>query len=170
MKTAGTFATPFGPACALLDEAGALCEFSLTQPLPEGEDVARNDAAVRHIARQVREFFDGDRRDFELDLAPVGTPFQRAVWDELLRIPYGETISYASLATRIGRPASASRAVGQANGANPIALIIPCHRVIGADGTLTGYGGGLPLKQALLAFERKTRGFAEPQLTLALDE
>ena len=118
------------------------------------------------LARQVREYCEGERREFNLDLEPVGTEFQRTVWQELLRIPYGETISYATLAMRIGRPAGASRAVGQANGANPIALIIPCHRVIGTDGTLTGYGGGLPLKQALLEFERRTRGFAEPQLAL----
>ncbi len=170
MKTAGTFATPFGPAAAVLDENGALCEFSLSQPLACSEGIVRNDAALREVARQVREYCDGERRVFELDLDPVGTPFQRAVWQELLRIPYGETISYATLATRIGRPPGASRAVGQANGANPIALIIPCHRVIGADGTLTGYGGGLPLKQALLDFERKARGFAEPQLALALDD
>jgi methylated-DNA-[protein]-cysteine S-methyltransferase len=169
MKTAGTFATPFGPAAAILDENGALCEFSLSQPLAESEDVVRNDAALREVARQVREYCEGERREFNLDLEPAGTEFQRTVWQELLRIPYGETISYATLAMRIGRPAGASRAVGQANGANPIALIIPCHRVIGADGTLTGYGGGLPLKQALLEFERRTRGFAEPQLALALD-
>jgi methylated-DNA-[protein]-cysteine S-methyltransferase len=169
MKTAGIFATPFGPAAALLDENGCLCAFSLSQKLAESEDVIRNDAALRDVARQVREYCDGERFDFDIELAPPGTPFQRTVWQELLRIPYGETISYATLATRVGRPASASRAVGQANGANPIALIIPCHRVIGADGTLTGYGGGLPLKQALLDFERKTRGFAEPQLALALD-
>jgi methylated-DNA-[protein]-cysteine S-methyltransferase len=168
MKTAGTFATPFGPAVAVLDENGVLCEFSFSQPLTEPEDLVRDDAALREVARQVREYCDGERRVFEMDVAPVGTPFQRAVWQELVQIPYGETISYATLAMRIGRP-GASRAVGQANGANPIALIIPCHRVIGADGTLTGYGGGLPLKQALLDFERKACGFAEPQLALALD-
>lgn len=170
MRQAGTFATPFGPAVAVLDENGVLCEFSFSQPLVESEGLVRNDAALREVASQVREYCEGERHVFEMDLAPVGTPFQRTVWQELVRIPYGETISYATLATRIGRPAGASRAVGQANGANPIALIIPCHRVIGTDGTLTGYGGGLPLKQALLEFERKTRGFAEPQLTLALDD
>lgn len=170
MKRAGTFTTPFGPAMAVVDADGALCEFSLSGRLETAEVVTDN-RAVGEIARQVREYFDGERRTFDLLLAPEGTPFQRAVWDELLRIPFGETISYLTLAQRVGRP-KASRAVGQANGANPIALIIPCHRVIGADGTLTGYGGGLPLKQALLDFERRMAGLpalAEPQLALALE-
>ena len=104
MKTAGTFATPFGPAAALLDENGALCAFSLSQPLAESENVVRNDAALREVARQVREYCEGERFDFDLELAPPGTPFQRAVWQELLRIPYGETISYATLAARSGGP------------------------------------------------------------------
>ena len=95
-------------------------------------------AAVSRIARQVGEYFEGARRSFDLPLAPAGTAFQCAVWDELLRIPFGETISYGMLAARLGRPA-ASRAVGRANGANPIPLIIPCHRVIGMDGALLIY-------------------------------
>jgi methylated-DNA-[protein]-cysteine S-methyltransferase len=171
MKRAGTFTTPFGPATAVVDEAGALCEFSLYGRI-DSDDVVEDSRAVREVAAQVRAYFSAERRVFDLPLAPAGTPFQRAVWDELLRIPYGTTISYVTLACRVGRP-KASRAVGQANGANPIALIIPCHRVIGADGTLTGYGGGLPLKQALLDFERRTAGltgFAEPQLALALED
>jgi methylated-DNA-[protein]-cysteine S-methyltransferase len=171
MKRAGTFTTPFGPALAVVDENGALCEFSLSGRI-EAEEVVSDNRAVRDVARQVREYVDGERRDFDLPLAPEGTPFQRAVWDELLKIPFGTTISYLTLARRVGRP-KASRAVGQANGANPVALIIPCHRVIGADGTLTGYGGGLPLKQALLDFERRTAGLpglAEPQLALALED
>jgi len=171
MKRAGTFTTTFGPATAVLDEDGALCEFTLSRDFEPADDLVRDDRAVREIARQVREYCDGERRIFDLALAPQGTSFQRAVWDELLKIPYGETISYLTLAQRVGRP-KASRAVGQANGANPIALIIPCHRVIGADGNLTGYGGGLPLKQALLEFERRTAGLAgraQPQLALALD-
>jgi len=172
MKRAGTFTTPFGPATAVIDETSALCAFSLSREFEEAEGLVRDDRAVRDVAKQVREYFDGERRAFDLPLAPEGTPFQRAVWDELLRIPYGTTISYVTLACRIGRP-KASRAVGQANGANPVALIIPCHRVIGADGTLTGYGGGLPLKQALLDFERRTAGLpglAEPQLALAFED
>ena len=156
----------------MLDSDGALCEFSLSHDFEASGDLVRDDRAVRDIAKQHPENCDGERRDFDLPLAPEGTEFQRAVWDELLRIPFGETISYLTLAQRVGRP-KASRAVGQANGANPIALIIPCHRVIGADGTLTGYGGGLPLKQALLDFERRgagPRSLAEPQLALALED
>lgn len=104
--------------------------------------------------RQLGEYFDGARRDFDLPLSPDGTAFQHQVWNELRRIPYGETVSYGELARRIGRP-TASRAVGAANGRNPLAIVVPCHRVIGADGTLTGYGGGLPVKEALLALERR---------------
>lgn len=170
MKRAGIFTTPFGPAIAIVDESGALSEFSLSGRV-ETDEFVNDNRAVHDVAKQVREYFDGERRSFDLPLSPEGTPFQRAVWDQLLKIPFGTTISYLTLAQRVGRP-RASRAVGQANGANPIALIIPCHRVIGTDGTLTGYGGGLPLKQALLDFERRSAGLpelAEPQLALALD-
>ncbi|MGE5361234.1 MAG: methylated-DNA--[protein]-cysteine S-methyltransferase [Bacteroidales bacterium] len=103
--------------------------------------------------RQLTEYFSGGRRRFDLRLAPHGTPFQQRVWQELLTIPYGETRSYGELARQIGRP-NASRAVGLANGANPISIVVPCHRVIGANGTLTGYGGGLKNKEWLLALER----------------
>lgn len=116
-------------------------------------------AALDAAKRQLVEYFDGTRRDFELPLAPHGTAFQCRVWEELRRISYGETISYGELARRIGKP-TASRAVGAANGKNPLAIVVPCHRVIGADGTLTGYGGGLPVKQALLALERRVAGKA----------
>jgi methylated-DNA-[protein]-cysteine S-methyltransferase len=102
--------------------------------------------------RQLGEYFAGSRREFDLPLRPNGTEFQRRVWRALTEIPYGETWSYGELAKRIGNP-NASRAVGLANGRNPIALVVPCHRVIGADGSLTGYGGGLPRKQWLLAHE-----------------
>lgn len=101
---------------------------------------------------QLREYFAGARRDFDLPLRPTGTPFQLSVWAELRRIPFGTTISYAELARRIGNP-RAVRAVGLANGANPLAIVIPCHRVIGADGRLVGYGGGLGIKEQLLALE-----------------
>ena len=110
--------------------------------------------ALDAAKRQIAEYFDGTRREFDLPLAPGGTTFQLRVWDELRRIAYGETVSYGELARRIGQP-TASRAVGAANGRNPLAIVVPCHRVIGADGTLTGYGGGLPVKQALLALERR---------------
>lgn len=114
-------------------------------------------AALRAAKSQLSEYFNGTRRDFELPLAPDGTVFQRHVWDELRRIPFAETISYGELARRIGKP-TASRAVGAANGRNPLAIVVPCHRVIGADGTLTGYGGGLPVKEKLLALERRGAG------------
>ena len=112
---------------------------------------------------QLEEYFAGKRQVFELPLHPLGTPFQLAVWQELARIPYGATISYGELARRIGRPA-ASRAVGRANATNPIALIVPCHRVIGSNGTLTGYGGGLDLKAKLIAWEQSLAGTASPFL------
>ena len=101
---------------------------------------------------QLEEYFSGARRDFHLPLAPVGTPFQLLVWKALCAIPYGETVSYGDLARRLGHAGSA-RAVGLANGANPLPIIQPCHRVIGADGTLTGFGGGLQIKRSLLALE-----------------
>jgi methylated-DNA-[protein]-cysteine S-methyltransferase len=103
---------------------------------------------------QLQEYFAGERKTFSLPLIPAGTEFQRAVWSELEKIPYGETISYKALADRIGKP-KAVRAVGAANGANPIPIIIPCHRVIGNDGSLTGFGGGLPLKKRLLELESR---------------
>jgi O-6-methylguanine DNA methyltransferase len=107
-------------------------------------------------ASQLAEYLAGKRRDFTVPLAPEGTAFQRSVWNALLAIPYGETRSYGQIAALIGSP-KASRAVGMANNRNPIAILIPCHRVIGADGALVGYGGGLDLKRRLLALERGHR-------------
>jgi methylated-DNA-[protein]-cysteine S-methyltransferase len=107
---------------------------------------------VRQAARQLEEYFAGRRRGFEVPFWLGGTPFQRAVWSALDGIAYGETVSYAELARRVGRPA-AFRAVGQANGANPLPIILPCHRVVAADGSIGGYGGGLPVKRQLLALE-----------------
>ncbi|MET1071304.1 MAG: methylated-DNA--[protein]-cysteine S-methyltransferase [Umezawaea sp.] len=109
------------------------------------------------VVEQLAEYFSGDRTDFDVPLAMRGTPFQRSVWDELTRIPYGETTSYGELAARLGN-ISASRAVGLANGKNPISVIVPCHRVVGSKGDLTGYGGGLERKRHLLAFEKKIGG------------
>ncbi|MGH3862792.1 methylated-DNA--[protein]-cysteine S-methyltransferase [Actinokineospora sp.] len=105
---------------------------------------------------QLGEYFAGDRTRFDLPMAMAGTEFQRRVWTQLCEIPYGETVSYGELAARLGKP-SASRAVGLANGKNPIGLIVPCHRVIGSTGDLIGYGGGLPRKRFLLDFERGLR-------------
>jgi len=112
------------------------------------------DATLRRAITQLREYFAGQRRAFDLALDPQGTEFQRQVWQALVAIPYGETTSYGELARRIGRPA-AVRAVGAANGRNPLPIIVPCHRVIGSDGSLTGYAGGLAIKRALLDLERR---------------
>ena len=122
-------------------------------PQPEWK---RDDRAMREVVRELTAYFAGELRQFSLPLAPIGTPFQLDVWNALRAIPYGETRSYGELAERIGRPA-AVRAVGAANGANPLPIVVPCHRVIGSNGSLTGFGGGLPLKQALLALERRTK-------------
>jgi len=119
----------------------------------------RDDDAFAEVRAQLAEYFAGDRRDFDVDLALAGTPFQQEVWEALRAIPYGETISYGELAQRVERP-WASRAVGAANGRNPVAIIVPCHRVIGADGTLTGYGGGLERKRTLLDLEHGVRPLA----------
>ena len=112
-----------------------------------------DDVMLRGVRDQLAEYFAGRRQSFDVQLALEGTAFQRRVWTALCDIPYGETISYGALARRIGQP-TAVRAVGLANGSNPIAIIVPCHRVIGSNGTLTGYGGGLPTKARLLDLER----------------
>jgi methylated-DNA-[protein]-cysteine S-methyltransferase len=110
-------------------------------------------ARLRDAARQLNEYFSGVRREFELALDPAGTKFQCSVWEQLSKIPYGETIHYGELARRVGNP-NASRAVGAANGRNPLPIIVPCHRVIGADGSLTGFGGGMATKRDLLQLEQ----------------
>jgi len=121
---------------------------------PEWE---RSDEPFAAVAQQLDEYFAGERREFDIPLVLDGPPFQRQAWHALREIPYGETVSYGEQARRIGQP-DAARAVGAANGQNPIAVIVPCHRVIGADGSLTGYGGGLWRKQWLLEHERKMAG------------
>ena len=126
----------------------------------QGRDAARGESTLVERATplldrtrsQLEEYFAGSRREFDLPLEPRGTEFQRKVWKQLLAIGYGETTSYGALARDLG-DAQASRAVGLANGSNPIPIVIPCHRVIGADGSLTGFGGGLPIKRALLDLE-----------------
>jgi len=107
---------------------------------------------LAEAVRQLEAYFSGRLRDFDLPLAPSGTPFQQKVWKALRKIPYGGTISYGELAARVGSP-NGQRAVGAANGQNPIPIIIPCHRVIGSNGTMTGYGGGIPIKRKLLSLE-----------------
>lgn len=117
-------------------------------------EVAPEDAAVLAAATmQLTEYFAGTRHEFDLPLRAAGTEFQHAVWDALAEIPWGTTTTYGAIARHLGMPVSASRAVGAANGANPLSIVVPCHRVIGADGTLTGYGGGLARKSALLRLE-----------------
>ncbi len=122
------------------------------QAVPEGAAHRPELAPLPEVRRQVADYFAGRLRSFDLPLAPRGTEFERRVWEALMDIPYGETRSYAEIARVIGRP-DACRAVGRANGRNPIPIVIPCHRVIGSDGSLTGYGGGLDLKRFLLGLE-----------------
>jgi methylated-DNA-[protein]-cysteine S-methyltransferase len=112
----------------------------------------RHDESFEDVRRQMDEYFDGERRTFDVPVQMAGNSFEQRVWNALLELPYGETVSYGELAATIGRP-GAARAVGLANGRNPVAVIVPCHRVIGADGSLTGYGGGLARKQFLLDLE-----------------
>jgi methylated-DNA-[protein]-cysteine S-methyltransferase len=144
--------TPIGPLL-LVGDGQSLTALHLTPDharLPV--DARRDPAALRDVHEQIEAYFAGELTDFDVPLAPRGTPFQLAVWDALLDIPYGHTTSYGAIAATVGRP-DAPRAIGACNGSNPIAVIVPCHRVIGSDGTLTGYGGGLERKRMLLELE-----------------
>ena len=122
------------------------------QPYKSPRELTRGPGPFASVQRQLSEYFEGRRDTFDVPLVMDGSPFERSVWRALQEIPYGETVSYGEIARRVGQP-SAARAVGLANGRNPIAVIVPCHRVIGADGTLTGYGGGLERKRVLLELE-----------------
>jgi methylated-DNA-[protein]-cysteine S-methyltransferase len=154
--------TPFGSAWASVNATGALTRFHFGDPLPhQGGDCSE-------VARQVAEYFRGERTSFDLPLDPEGTAFQKLVWAELVQIPCGTTVSYGYLARKLGRP-GAARAVGRANATNPIWLVVPCHRVIGSNGTLTGYAGGVDLKDKLLAWERKIAPAADRELSLFPD-
>jgi methylated-DNA-[protein]-cysteine S-methyltransferase len=147
--------SPLGPILLAGNNEG-LRELNFQEgkrPTPIGADWEKNAVPFAETIAQLQAYFAGELQEFDLPLAPTGTPFQITVWRELQAIPYGETISYGELARRIGKP-KAARAVGLANGANPLPLVVPCHRVVGSDGRLTGYGGGLPIKEALLAHER----------------
>lgn len=145
-----TVDSPIGPL-TLADETdcGALTAIRFGD-----EDGADGSAVLVRAQRQLEEYFRGERTRFDLPLQPKGTPFQLAVWQALTEIPYGETASYGDVARAVGRP-KAFRAVGMANHCNPIPIIVPCHRVIGSDGRLTGYAGGLEIKRALLELEQK---------------
>ena len=148
------FDTPIGPLTVAADAAGLRhILFARNRHDAKGRDQWQHAPdAVAEPRRQLLEYLHGQRRRFELQLAPVGTEFQLQAWHALAEIPFGSTWSYRQLAQRIGRP-TATRAVGAANGRNPLPLVLPCHRVIGNDGSLTGFGGGLPTKAALLRLE-----------------
>jgi methylated-DNA-[protein]-cysteine S-methyltransferase len=155
----GLIATHFATFAAWIDSAGRLTRFNLSADGAADVDphAVRDDAALGDLRRQVEQYCRGERQVFAIERAAQGSPFQIDVWNALMEIPFGATASYGQIARAVGRP-QAARAVGAANHANPIALIVPCHRVIGADGSLTGYGGGLPLKQALLRHEAEVSG------------
>ncbi|MBA2237173.1 MAG: methylated-DNA--[protein]-cysteine S-methyltransferase [Lysobacter sp.] len=150
-----THHSPIGPLLLAADDEGLrLIEFHESRHRIKRDPQWREgDHPILHMARQqLDEYFRGERKHFDLPLAPRGTAFQCEVWRTLASIPYGETVSYAQLALRVTRP-KAMRAVGAANGRNPLPIVLPCHRVIGADGSLTGFGGGLPTKRFLLDLE-----------------
>lgn len=151
-----TVDTPIG-ALLVAGEEGTIVEIHFAGRGEPREDWVRDDEALHPAAVQLRSYFAGKRTAFDLELAPRGTEFQQAVWRALRDIPYGETTTYAEIARRIGRP-SAVRAVGAANGANPIPIVIPCHRVIGTSGSMTGFGGGIDVKRRLLALEARVAG------------
>jgi methylated-DNA-[protein]-cysteine S-methyltransferase len=152
--------SPCGPLRCVVDERGAVARIDFVTG--RDADALRRDGLdqgwqedeerTAEVRRQLTEYFAGRRQEFDLPLAPKGTDFQKQVWQALTSIPFGATTSYGELAGRIGRP-KASRAVGAANGANPIPIVVPCHRVIGANGSLTGFGGGLDVKRTLLEIE-----------------
>jgi methylated-DNA-[protein]-cysteine S-methyltransferase len=146
--------SPYGPLTLVADD-GVLCGLYMVgqrhRP-PQESFGERDDSLLDEPKRQLAAYFAGELKEFDLPLRLDGTPFQRGVWEQLCRIPYGEIRSYGELADALGNP-KASRAVGLANGKNPIGIIVPCHRVVGANGSLTGYGGGLDRKKRLLDFE-----------------
>ncbi len=147
--------SPFGPLSPVVDLDGALQILHFGEQHPKG--YVRDPSKTAVVDRQLAEYFRRERTDFDLALNPKGTEFQHLVWKLLREIPYGVTRSYGELAREIGNP-GASRAVGRANATNPIAIIVPCHRVIGSNGTLTGYAGGLSMKEKLLQFEQGLTG------------
>jgi len=142
--------TPIGPLLATAGDDGLTGLWFDREPAPGWE--RDGDGVLDTLRDQLDAYFSGTLREFDLPLAPAGTPWQRAVWDALQEVPYGTTMSYGELAARLGRP-TASRAVGAANGRNPISVIVPCHRLVGSSGALTGYAGGLERKAWLLQHE-----------------
>ncbi|MEN3280832.1 MAG: methylated-DNA-[protein]-cysteine S-methyltransferase [Solirubrobacteraceae bacterium] len=146
-----TISTSIGQLTLFVDDDGAITRLGFGGIEADASDGGEG-AALDHAAAQLNEYLAGERTTFDLPLRASGNAFEQLVWAELARIPYGQTASYGEIARRIGHP-GAARAVGRANGRNPIAIVVPCHRVIGSDGSLTGYAGGLDLKRALLALE-----------------
>jgi methylated-DNA-[protein]-cysteine S-methyltransferase len=155
-----TMKSPVGPLLLAGDESGLRCVHFVSGRRPKAppRDWTENRAPFKEVIRQLQAYFDGKLKEFDLPLVLEGTDFQLLVWNRLRKIPYGETVSYGQLARRIGKP-EAARAVGLANGSNPIPIIVPCHRVIGSNGDLTGFGGGLPIKKKLLALESRQLSF-----------
>src|SRR4051794_15419864 len=155
------FDSPIGPLTLIAGDAGlrALRFPGRAEPLDERD---RDDSALAGAVEQLEQYFAGERTVFELDVELHGTDFQRAVWAQLRAIPHGSTVSYSELARRLGRP-DRVRAVGGAVGRTPVPIIVPCHRVVGADGSLTGYGGGLHRKAALLELEARVAGGEAPE-------
>ena len=145
--------SPIGPL-TVVEEDGVLLRLHLEPPAARAELGDRDDAACGKAAAQLDEYFAGHRVEFDLPLRPLGSDFELAVWAELARIPYGETQTYGAVAKAVGEPGGA-QAVGLTCGRNPLPLVIPCHRVIGADGSLVGFGGGLPRKRFLLDLEQR---------------
>lgn len=146
------FLTPLGTMRARTGPSGELLSLEFEDPPPPTTEAETPRPGPGPVARQVAEYFARERRVFDLALDPRGTAFELAVWEALLEVPWGETTSYGAIAARLGRP-DGSRAVGRAAGANPIAIVVPCHRALGAGGALTGYAGGIERKRALLALE-----------------
>lgn len=149
-----TYTTPLGPL-TLAEENDCLsnCSFGTSTKLAQNADI-RETKLLKETWRQLQQYFNGERKTFNLPLAPHGTTFQQKAWQALLTIPYGQTASYKDMAIKIGNP-KACRAIGMANNKNPIGIIIPCHRVIGSNGKLIGYAGGLDIKQKLLSLEKE---------------
>ena len=153
------FASPLGKLHIVVDERDRLVRIGFPEtkhPKTAGRDTTESPRHCAEVVKQLRQYFAGTRREFDLTLAPAGTEFQLGAWRALRRIPFGHTASYLEQAQMLGNP-KAVRAVGQANGRNPIPIVVPCHRVIGKDGSLTGFGGGLSTKDWLLAHEARVR-------------
>jgi methylated-DNA-[protein]-cysteine S-methyltransferase len=157
VRTHTAVPSPIGPL-TVVREDGALIRVAMSPPghFVDAAIGERSDEGFDDVVRQLGEYFAGERTAFDLRLRPVGSDFELAVWDQLTRIPYGETRSYGHVAQAVGEPGGA-QAVGAANGRNPLAIVVPCHRVIGADGSLVGFGGGLPRKRFLLDLEQRDR-------------